>query len=134
MSEKNILKLIKELGLTQGEVIDMINEKVGKDKELLTQEEKAEAEAAAKFKLEAKKKAEAKAKADAEKEKDKTPPEEPDTSIEKEIEKLKAEVEELKKSGKIPGKDPSDSKTLEKGALPETTVFTVQKNMFEVDI
>ena len=132
MSEKNILKLIKELGLTQADVIDMINEKVGKDKELLTQEEKAEAEAKLKAKLEANAKAEAKAKAEAEK--DKTPPEEPDDSIEDQIEKLKAEVRKLKESGKVPGKDPSEGKTLEKGALPDSTIFTVQKNMFETDV
>ena len=130
MSEKNILKLIKELGLTQGEVIDMINEKVGKDKDLLTQEEKAEAEA--KAKLDAKTKAEEKAKAEAEK--DKTPPEEPKDPIVKQLDEIQAKLDELEKSGKIPGKDPSEGKTLEKGALPDSTTYTVQKNMFEVDI
>lgn len=146
MNEKNLLKLIKELGLTQAEVIDMINEKAGKDKELLTQEEKAHAETKAKL--------EAKTKAEKEKEKyqdelnlkkfmekekkkakDKTPPsEEFENPIMKQLDEIQAKLDELEKSGKVPGKEPSDSKSLEKGALPESTTFSVQKNMFEVDV
>ena len=132
MSEKNILNFIKEMGLSHAEVIEILTEKADKDKALLTQEEKAEAEA--KAKLEVKEKAE-KAKTKAEEEKDKTPPkEEPDASIEKQLKAIQDKLDELEKSGKVPGKDPSEGKTLEKGALPESTVFTVQKNMFEVDV
>lgn len=118
------------MGLSHAEVIKILNEKINKDKALLTQEEKAEAKA----KLEAKEKAE-KAKAKAEEEKDKTPPpKEPDVSIEKQLKAIQDKLDELEKSGKIPGKDPSEGETLEKGALPESTVFTVQKNMFETDV
>lgn len=144
MNEKNLLKLIKEIGLTQAEVIDMINKKAGKD--LLTQEEKAEAETKAKL--------DAKIKEEKEKEKfqdelnlkkymekekkkgkDKKPPSEaPENPIQKQLDIIEAKLDKLEKSGKIPGKEPSDSKSLKKGALPESTTFSVQKNMFEVDV
>ena len=133
MAENNILKIIKEAGLSQAEVIALIKkEEKSKGKELLTQEEKA---AETKAKAEAKIQAEAEAKKKAEKEKDKIPPEEPEEDpIVKQLDAIQAKLDELEKSGKIPGKTPSKGKETEKGDLPESVQFTVQKNMFEVDV
>lgn len=135
MSEKNILKAIKEMGYTQAEALELL--KANPKSTLLTGEEKEEQEKEekAKQKAAAEKKRKKEEKEEKDKEDEPTPPTptEPKAILEK-LDKLEAKLEEIEKSGRIPGKTPSEGQQKERDALPESMNYTIQKNMFETDV
>lgn len=128
MSE-NLLKVIKEAGLTHAEVIEFLK-KEGKLSDLKTQEEIAEEIEAKRVKAE---------KAKAEKEKPKEPdepePESDNDILNKRIDEIEVKFNKIIKEGlKVPGKTPSKGTKRDEGDIPEGVQFTIPKNMFEVDV
>lgn len=133
MSEKNLLKFIKEKGLNHDDIIDMIksNSKILKTREEIREEVKKEIELKkekAKKELEKKAAEEAKAKEEADKKG------EPKTDdIKKQLADLITEVKDLKEKG-IQRKPPSKGVKTDEEDLPDEVTYTVKKNMFEIDI
>ena len=130
MSE-NLLKYIKDNNLSHEDVIGMIkaNGKILKTREEIREEVEKEIELE-KIKAEKEQKAieEAKAKEEADK---KVEPETDD--IKKVLADLIGEVKELKGKG-IQRKTPSKGTETAEEELPDSVSYTIQKNMFEVDV
>ena len=128
MSESNLLKFIKEMGLSHDDVIEMLktNTKILKTREEIRED--IEKEMARKKELEQKALEEAKAKEEAEKE------EEGETDdIKKQLADLTKEIKELKATG-ITRKKPSAGQRVDEENLPESVTYTIQRNMFETDV
>jgi hypothetical protein len=135
MSEKNILKAIKEMGFTQAEALELL--KANQKESLLTREEKEEQakEENAKAKK-AEEKEEKTEKEDGSGEEEKPAPAAPTAAdlVIKKLEGIEKKIEKLEKSGKIPGKTPSQGEQKDKDELPDAVSYTIQKNWFETDI